>query len=356
MARIRELQALKHPESPAVLVSPSAAPQAPAKPVQVVCMATRPWMDRHVCPVAHAGGWPLVGAPDARVREALVVVASVADERAAMAAGAAGTVLMEHGAGLHYDDPTLPADSAWRGGRGHGRGRQLFLSPGQALARAHRRAHPGVPAAAVGAPSLDAWHPVGLKHAPAQPRRPIVCVSTHWDCRILPELRSSWSWLEPQLAALAADPRWEVWGHWHPHDEATGEAGRRRQFYAATGIRAVSSWEEVLRHASLFITDNSSTLYEFAASGRPVVALNPPWYRREVRHGLRFWDAVPGIQHSDLSGPLAGTVAAALDDAPDIRAIRERAVAAAYGRVDGKAAERAARAIRRRFRELITAP
>ena len=51
------------------------------------------------------------------------------------------------------------------------------------------------------------------------------------------------------------------------------------RFYEAHGIEYVPDFDDVLRRADVYACDNSSTLYEFASTGRPVVVLNAPWYR-----------------------------------------------------------------------------
>jgi hypothetical protein len=307
---------------------------------------------RHLAPVMLAGGWPMIrtAVPGSAVRGALVVVASYGDERAAMAAGALGAVLMEHGAGMSYDDPSLPMDSPWRGGRGDGIGRKLLLSPGHELAERHLAAHPHIPVAVIGCPALDEYSGV------TWPReaRPRVCIGGHWDCQVLPETRSAWPWVKEALIDLAKDERWELCGTWHPHENSTGLAAEKRAFFEAHGIRVMSTWETVLEEADCFVADNTSALYEFAATGRPVVVMSPPGYRGTANHGMRFWSHIPGLQvwaASDLSS----TIAAALQDGPKARALRKKAVKYVYGKLDGKASDRAANAIRARFAELVQA-
>lgn len=308
---------------------------------RIAAYAATAWCQRHLQPVTRAGGWHLHTDPRTPFAGELVLVSSAADEKAALAAGAWGTVLMEHGAGQSYEDAKLPADSVWRGGRGRAQGRRLFLAPGRLLARRHRAAHPEIPVEVIGSPTLDAW--CGRVWLPTR-SRPVVCLSGHWDCQTLPETRSAWPWVKEALPELAADPRWELLLHHHPF-ERPAVLNEKRDICRQLGLRLESSWQCVLESADLFITDNSSTLYEFAATGRPVVALNPPWYRRSARHGLRFWQHVPGLQVHDLSR-LNATVAEALTDPPPIKALRQEAVLAAYTWLDGSATERAVRAIR----------
>lgn len=314
----------------------------------IIGLAKSPWCERHLAPVARLGGWQVLTRTGFQAcKGALVVVASVADEWQAVGHGAAATVLMEHGAGLHYDDAALPATSAWRAGRGMGIKRALFLSPGKALAEAHQKAHPNVTVTVVGSTALD----VLPSPTNGENEKPLVCVSTHWDCATLPETRSSWPWLMQALPALARDKRWQLCGHWHPFEESLGVAGAKRAFFAEHNITPIDDFECVLKWCDLFITDNSSTLYEFAATGRPVVALNPPWYRKHVHHGLRFWSHVPGLQVDDLA-KLNTTVATALRDGRAAQRLRRRAVKAAFGKLDGGAAARAVKAIREAYQNL----
>ena len=110
------------------------------------------------------------------------------------------------------------------------------------------------------------------------------------------------------------------------------------------GVRFEPDIDTVLRTGNLLIADNTSAMFEAAALGMPVLALNRPEYRRNIEHGLRFWSHVPGLQ-CDEPEQLAAYAMTALLDLPAAQELRARAVAHAYAHVDGKAAEHAARAI-----------
>jgi UDP-N-acetylglucosamine:LPS N-acetylglucosamine transferase len=105
-----------------------------------------------------------------------------------------------------------------------------------------------------------------------------------------------------------------VLGHGHPRIME-----RLLPIYDALDIEPVYDFEEVLERADCYVCDNSSTMFEFASTGRPVVVLNPPWYRREVNHGLRFWEAAGVGVNCDRPQDLAGAVATALQDPPPQR-------------------------------------
>ena len=109
-------------------------------------------------------------------------------------------------------------------------------------------------------------------------------------------------------------------------------------------MEAVKDFGDVLDRADLLVGDNTSALYEYASTGRPVVVMNAPQYRRDVHHGLRFWDYPPGLQ-VDRPEQLADTIARALTDPPGAQALRAAAVGETYAYTDGHAARRAVTAI-----------
>jgi glycosyltransferase involved in cell wall biosynthesis len=155
---------------------------------------------------------------------------------------------------------------------------------------------------------------------------------------VAPEAR--WAFPHHRSALPALARRFRVLGHGHPRVFA-----RLSSAYRSVGIEPVEAFDDVLRRADLYVCDNSSTLFEFAATGRPVVVLDAPWYRRDVVHGLRFWEAADiGIRVGDPM-QLVDAVIDALADPPGRRAERERIIATIYARPAGGAARAAADAI-----------
>lgn len=273
-------------------------------------------------------------------RETIAVVASIQDHRAARSRRCK-TIFVEHGAGQTYCG--VPGRACLSGSYAGGRGREdvlLFICPNEEVASANSATYPAARTAAVGCPALDSWHQDPLLR-PAGDRLRLV-ISFHADLNICPETRSALEWYRPffpELKMWADGSGIELVGHAHPR--ALGVA---REAYAEAGIPCVTSIVEVLATAVVYLCDNSSTLYEVASLDRPVIALNAPWYRREVHHGLRFWDAVPGLQVDDPRA-IPEVVHASLLDPPDASRRRNTAVTRVYNACDGLAAERAVSAI-----------
>lgn len=286
-------------------------------------IASRPQYQHHLEPV-----WAAL-APEVRGQLGVgdapaALVSSAADLGVASRAGYQRIAYLEHGIGQTYSGA-----GGYPGGRGRGPV-SLFLSPNEHAAAADHAAYPGARVVVVGDPALD--------DLPGrEPGPPAVAVSFHWECWVLPETRSALRHYRAALAPLAA--RYPLIGHAHPKAAATLE-----RVWSRLGIEYVASWHEVLRRADAYVADNSSTLFEFASTGRPVVVLNAPWYRRQVHHGLRFWAAASVGVQVDQPGQLEAAVGQALEDAPAQRAAREEALRLVYAHRHGAAA-RAARAL-----------
>jgi UDP-N-acetylglucosamine:LPS N-acetylglucosamine transferase len=113
-------------------------------------------------------------------------------------------------------------------------------------------------------------------------------------------------------------------------------------YYRAAGIEFVRDFDEVCRRADVYVCDNSSTLFEFASTGRPVVVMNDVSWRRNVHHGLRFWDAAHVGVNVDRADGLVDAVALALEDRAEQRAARSDALDIVYVYRTGAAAGAAA--------------
>ena len=197
-------------------------------------------------------------------------------------------IYVEHGAGQSYGgDPKLASQPSYSasGGARH-TGVVAFLSPNSRVAAQWKSA----PAFVVGCPKLDEFRT-------ATPIAGSVCFAWHWDCEIAPEAGSAWTHWRPAMrrivASLISEGR-EVFMHAHPRWR-----GRLDDDLQMTGAKILGNEVDVFRRASTLCADNTSLMYEFAALDRPVVALNAPQYRRNVHHGLRFWDTIPGPQANE---------------------------------------------------------
>lgn len=188
-------------------------------------------------------------------------------------------VYVEHGAGQSYgtDNPS------YSGGAKHDRCR-LFIAPHERVGERWRERYPDTSVAVVGCPKLDPWH----RGERPTPNGYTVAITFHWDCRFYPETRSAFDHFSRALPAVVDAYRgqgWEVLGHAHPRIHR-----RLSRFWPTIGVEYTESSAEVLDRASVLVADNTSLMAEFLSLDRPVVAMNPPWYRRTVEHGERFWD------------------------------------------------------------------
>lgn len=281
--------------------------------------------------------WPVMRPLD-RDAVRLAVVASWDD---AQRFADKSVAYVEHGAGQSYVG-TLGTGYAGAPQMDHA---ALFVCPNVHVAARWRRAYPNACVVTVGAPALDV-HFRGVAHCPNDDGRmllggpAVVAFTFHWRCSVVPETMPALPHYAPVfpavLAALGANGS-SIVGSSHPRAR-----GPQKRFWTEHGVRHESDPDVILRTADVLVADNTSLMYEAAAVGIPVVALNAPWYRRDVQHGLRFWSHVPGIQ-CDEPEQLVDAVARAY--AREGESMRVRAAAYAYSAVDGCAAERAAAAI-----------
>ena len=306
-------------------------PSSPARDVKLDAIASEGHFADHLLPVWMALPEEMRGTFYRKTRPPVssqkTLVASSGDLYRSRKLGRP-TAIMEHGCGQSYGGDRKSANHSSYAGGGS-RDAQLFLHPGPHPAGRDRERYPDARVEIVGCPKLDAL-PRKERNGP-----PVVAIGFHWDCRISSETRTGAPHFMYSLHALAKTGI-KILGHGHPRI-----IDRLAPYYSKYGIEVVRSFAEVCARADLYLCDNSSSLFEFAATGRPVVVLNPPKYRREVHHGLRFWEAATvGIQVTPRES-LAEAVSAALADPPAQREAREAALTLVYAYRSG-AAQRAA--------------
>ena len=258
------------------------------------------------------------------------LVSSYGDLKKARRMGYGPFVFLEHGIGQSYAGDRAAASHASYSGGDDRDDVGLYLVPGPDPAARWRARYPEARVETIGCPKLDTLP--AREPGPG----PVVAISFHFPCSVTPETRPTIGHFAPAFAALRE--RFTLIGHAHPRLYSAERDYRRAR------VEYVPDFADVCRRADVYVCDNSSTLYEFAATGRPVVVLNGPGYRRHVTHGLRFWQAADvGIQVDDPRD-LPDAIAEALEDAPERKAARERALDMVYAHRSG-AAKRAAAAI-----------
>lgn len=265
----------------------------------------------------------------------IALAVSIGDIKVGRRLGYRRFAFMEHGAGQAYLGGRGIAHPSYAGGKDRD-DVGLFLVPNEYSAALWRRAYPDAEVAVVGCPKLADLPAREID--PVEPG-PVVAFSFHWPAFVAPEAGTALGHYLRSLPDVAR--RWKTIGHAHPKADWPVRMARD---YRRAGIEFVGDFDEVCRRADVYVCDNSSTLFEFASTGRPVVVLNSPVYRRNVDHGGRFWDwASVGVQ-VDRPGELVGAIERALVDERVFRAERERVVDLVYAnRTDP--ANAAARAI-----------
>jgi hypothetical protein len=309
--------------------------------------ATAPWYVEHIAPIWRALGDQAgrfhVGRIAMQAAHGLagvttmpvggggnpILTVAYGDMAAARRMGRTHIALGQHGAGQSYLGAGGARNPSYPGGS-HQDCVGLFLCPNETSARLTREAYPTARVEIVGCPKLDALPP----HRPS-PNGTVVAISCHWDARVAPESGSAWPHFRTALLRLART--YSVIGHGHPRAIA-----RMGPYYRAARIEVVPSFAQVLERASVFVCDNSSSLFEFAATWRPVVVLNSPAYRRQVDHGLRFWSAAGVGINVDGPRELDAAVARSLELRPQDVAAREQALDLVYQPRTGSAAIAAA--------------
>lgn len=258
--------------------------------------------------------------------EDVAIVASYADTHTAIRGGYRRIVRMEHGVGQSF---TIPHPH-YPGGDGNEEV-GLFLTPNEHSAERWHHRYPHTPVEIVGSPfaeslpGRDVGGPVTIGFA------------FHWNLFLVPETRSALPYYRSAIADVADTFATVITGH--------PRARQPAQVAEKADVPYIAAFPDFCRTVDVLVADATSVLYEFAATGRPVVVLDAPWYRRDVNHGLRFWDAAdvgPRVSHP---GDVIPAIHRALDGREGDIERRETALDIVFTHRSGSA-ERAAGVIR----------
>lgn len=270
------------------------------------------------------------------------LVASIGDVKVARRLGYGPFAFLEHGAGQAYGPGSGALAASYSGGPDH-EDVGIFLCPSETVAARWRARYPGAESAVVGCPKLPSLpSAVGAE--------PTVALSFHWPAPALIGMGlagTAWDDYRDSEAIRELAKHYRVIGHQHPRWISGRYSKPPSEFYRRWGIPFVEDFSEVCRQAHVYVCDNSSTIWEFAATGRPVVLLNRTgWLRSRGRvdHGLRFWDEAGVGLECDSPRDLVRVVGAALADPPEVQAARRASVSRVYAHI-ADAPERAAQAI-----------
>jgi len=246
-------------------------------------------------------------------------------------------IFMEHGVGI-----TFGKHPGYAGGGGTRKRIDLFLNQNERVQALNQKAFPRTPGVVIGTPKLDALS--AKKYQDTNGKKPVVCVSFHWNgVEVTPEAGNAFRHFAGILPELAKRKDFKLIGHGHPRYRFVLDS-----FYYENGIEAVWDFEEVMRRADVYVNDSSSTLYEFCITGKPVVILNAPEFRKHKQWGVRFWDYTdigPQVDDpADLLEAIQSQVRAAKGGEDPYAKARRKAVRELYPH-RGRSAKRAARAI-----------
>jgi len=194
-------------------------------------------------------------------------------------------IYLEHGIGQQYGNnhPSYPA--------GKGKDRViLFLNQHHLTQEANQTAYPNAKNTIVGTPKMDNVSPQSVKHGTG-----IVCISFHWECAVCPETMSAFNYYRDEVIRLAKTGKFKIALHAHPKNSGAWQDKIKRDI-KRYNIPFYENFEDVMNEAEVYVIDNSSTMFEFMVTGKPIIALNIPQYRRNIEHGLRFWSHIGGLQ------------------------------------------------------------
>lgn len=191
-------------------------------------------------------------------------------------------IYVEHGAGQSYIDAHPRFADYYAGGR-HSENVIAHIGPREDVVGKW-----DTPGFACGAPICDPYELYSNER--------VAAITFHWSAPLgPPEAGTAFEHYVdrlPDIVRALRDEGYEVLAHRHPRFT------HLHSVWTKLGME-VASVDEVRSRAQLLIADNTSLIYEMLYLYRDVIALNAPWYRRDVEHGLRFWSWQPYTHAED---------------------------------------------------------
>lgn len=245
-------------------------------------------------------------------------------------------VLMEHGIGLVF-----PGNPSYAGNKGYRRFASLSLAPNRFVREKTRSVLPDANQEIIGTPFMDNWSTRFGNH---QPPGEILKVGLtfHWDGhQVAPEAGNALRHFAHVIPRLARNTNIQLIGHAHPRNEKM-----MREFFTTHHIAYEPEMQRLFERVDVLVNDCSSIMYYFLLTGKPLVLLNAPWFRRDVDFGIRFWDYADIGEQVNHPDALLRAIQRAYECLPGYRHARAKAIVELFP-YHGASAKRAAGVLRK---------
>lgn len=131
---------------------------------------------------------------------------------------------------------------------------------------------------------------------------PIVCLSSHWNQRGNVYTSSYFDhYFNKIRTAVCKRLGWELVLHGHPRN-----SGKLKYRAYSENLRWIKDFKEVVETCDIYICDNSSSIFSFASSHKPVILLNPPNVTMDTTpsFNFRFWEHADIGIHINFNDPI----------------------------------------------------
>lgn len=207
-------------------------------------------------------------------------------------------IMLEHGVGLTPFSDYMGDNGGYAGGLGYRRFVDCFLAPNEYIAKKTAKVLDTMQYV-VGTPKLDKWAkeyfwggnllPLNINYSDEGRfvnKIPTICISFHWNgSHVSPEAGNASSTFGAPEVLLRIKEKYNLVAHCHPKARE-----QFKPFFEELGIPFIDNFEDVMKIADIYINDCSSTMYEFLVTGKPVIIMNSPHFRKDKHTGIRFWD------------------------------------------------------------------